>query len=126
MVKKKFYKCDHCGNVLGVLIDGGVTPICCGEPMRVLEPNTSDGAGEKHVPVIERNGKEVTVKIGEVEHPMVDEHYIVWVCIVQDDKTQKVLLHPGEKPEAKFTVDKDSPVTAYEYCNIHGLWMAEK
>ena len=47
-----FYKCTHCGNIIAYIHDAGVRCICCGEKMQPLVPNTSDGAGEKHVPVI--------------------------------------------------------------------------
>ena len=46
----KFYKCGVCGNVIEVKVSGGGPLTCCGKPMGLLEPNTSDGAGEKHVP----------------------------------------------------------------------------
>jgi hypothetical protein len=47
----------------------------------VIEPNTTDAAGEKHVPVIEVSGNTVTVKVGEVEHPMIEAHYIQFIAL---------------------------------------------
>ncbi|MFV0400063.1 MAG: desulfoferrodoxin [Oscillospiraceae bacterium] len=126
MKELKFYRCALCGNLFVVLNDSGQNPICCGQEMNLLAPNTSDGAGEKHVPVLVRNGKNLTVKVGEVPHPMLEEHYIQWVIVLQGDKFQTAALKPGEAPEATFTLDSDSePVTAYEYCNLHGLWSAK-
>ncbi|MDR0357183.1 MAG: desulfoferrodoxin [Clostridiales Family XIII bacterium] len=126
MFKRKFYRCDHCGNLFDVVDDAGVTPICCGESMRILEPNTTDGAAEKHVPVIERNGDKVVVKVGSAPHPMLQEHYIQWVAVVQEDRIQFATLKPGATPEATFALaDANGPITAYEYCNLHGLWVAE-
>lgn len=126
MDEKKFYHCTHCGNLFDAVQDGGVTPVCCGEPMVLLAANTSDGAGEKHVPAIARSGKTVTVKVGEVEHPMLEKHYIQWISLVQGSRTQRVALKPGEAPVAAFTVDSETqPVLAYEYCNLHGLWVAK-
>ncbi|MDR2487551.1 MAG: desulfoferrodoxin [Clostridiales Family XIII bacterium] len=123
---KKFYICNHCGNIFGVIKDAGVTPICCGEPMPELVANTTDAAQEKHVPVIERNGTQVTVKVGSVAHPMQDDHYIGWIVLSQGSLTQRKSLNPGEAPEATFTVpDAAAPLVAYEYCNLHGLWKAE-
>jgi superoxide reductase len=123
---KKFYRCNHCGNIFGVIYDAGVTPVCCGEPMEELVANTTDAAQEKHVPVIEKNGTTVTVKVGSVPHPMLEEHFIQWIVINQGDLTQRKVLKPGEAPEATFTVpDAGAKVTAYEYCNLHGLWTAE-
>lgn len=128
MINRKFWKCNHCGNLFGVINDGGVTPICCGEDMELLKANTTDAAEEKHVPVIERDGDKVTVKIGSVEHPMIDEHYIMWILVTNPSgTTERIELKPGEKPEAVFTISEaDGPVTAYEYCNIHGLWAASE
>lgn len=121
----KFYRCVHCGNFFDTVVDGGVTPICCGEPMVELIANSTDAAGEKHVPVIERNGDRVTVKVGSVAHPMVPEHFIQFVALAYKDGVQRVMLHPDQPAEAEFVVSADLPVTAYEYCNLHGLWKAE-
>lgn len=122
----KFFKCNHCGNMFEVIYGSGVTPVCCGDNMQALTANTSDGAGEKHVPAVERNGKSLTAKIGSVTHPMEEKHYIVSIFVQQGDKVQHVSLKPGMAPEATFTLDSDTaPVTVYEYCNLHGLWSAE-
>jgi len=122
---KKFYVCELCGNVFGVIEDSGIVPMCCGDDMVELEPNTSDGAGEKHVPVLEKSGKTLKVKVGSVAHPMEDAHYIQWIIAVQGNRTQRVTLKPGDAPEAVFTLDSESEsVTVYEYCNLHGLWSA--
>jgi superoxide reductase len=126
IIERKFYQCTHCGNIFGVIEDGGVVPGCCGEPMKLLAPNTTDAAQEKHVPVIERSGATVTVKVGSVAHPMQEEHFIQWIILIQGAKTERAVLKPGAAPEAVFTVDDpNEPVTAYEYCNLHGLWASE-
>lgn len=49
--------------------------------MTELKANTSDGAGEKHVPVVQVEGSKVTVKVGEVTHPMLEEHHIAWIYL---------------------------------------------
>ena len=41
-----------------------------------LIPNTTDAAGEMHVPVVEVSDDTVTVKVGSVEHPSLSSHYI--------------------------------------------------
>lgn len=89
-----------------------------------LIPNTTDAAGEKHVPVITVDGETITVKVGSVEHPSLDAHYIEWIVLVTEGGFQMKWLKPGMKPEATFKVI-DKPVAAYEYCNLHGLWKAE-
>lgn len=87
--------------------------------------NTTDGAREKHVPVISfPSADEVKVEVGSVEHPSLDAHYIEWICLVTETGMQMKWLKPGMKPEAVFKVT-DEPVAAYEYCNLHGLWMAK-
>jgi len=119
----KFYKCEHCGNLLTVINDGGVTPVCCGEPMVGLNPNTVDAAAEKHVPVIELNGNEVIVRVGSIPHPMEAEHFIEWIAIEFDNNIKIAKLSPGNDPAVKLTVaDPKAKITAYAYCNLHGLW----
>ena len=86
--------------------------------------NTTDGAHEKHVPVITVSGDEVKVAVGSVEHPSLEAHYIEWIVLVTETGCQMKWLKPGMKPEATFKVT-DNPVAAYEYCNLHGLWMAK-
>ena len=122
-----FYKCEHCGNIIAHINDSGVRCVCCGEEMKPIVPNTSDGAGEKHVPVISRDGQNVTVKVGSVEHPMLDAHYIMWILLETKEGRQRKALRPGDKPEAAFVLTEgDEVIAAYEYCNLHGLWKAEK
>ena len=119
----KFYKCEHCGNIVTFVEDKGVPVMCCGQKMTELTANTTDAAQEKHVPVVEQDGDTVKVTVGSVEHPMTEEHYIEWIAVVTDKGTEKVSLSPGEKPEAVF-VDKEK-ATVYAYCNLHGLWKTE-
>lgn len=120
-----FYKCAHCGNIIAHVHDSGVRVACCGEEMKPLVPNTSDGAGEKHVPVITQEGNIVTVSVGSVAHPMLEAHFIQWIILETTTGRQRKALKPGEMPEAVFALtDGDEVVAAYEYCNLHGLWSA--
>ena len=122
----KFFKCAKCGNIFIYLNKDVCDMKCCGETTVEMIPNTSDGAGEKHVPVIEKDGQKVTVKVGEVAHPMVDAHFINWVVIETKGGYQLKNLKPGDEPVAEFVIaDGDELVAAYEYCNLHGLWKAE-
>ncbi|MBR1477209.1 MAG: desulfoferrodoxin [Lachnospiraceae bacterium] len=119
----KFLKCNHCGNVVTYLVDKGVPLVCCGEKMTELVPNTTDAAGEKHVPVVKKEGNIVTVTVGSVEHPMLDEHYIMFIVLETKKGYQKADLKPQDKPVASFVLaEDDEVVAAYEYCNLHGLW----
>ena len=123
MAKQRFYKCSHCGNIIAFVKDMNVPVICCGEKMQEIIPGTSDGAAEKHVPVISENGNIITVKIGEIDHPMTEEHYIEWISIETEQGNQRKELAPEMIPQAEFSlVDSDKVRAAYAYCNIHGLW----
>ena len=117
----KFYICKHCGNVV-TIVDEEI-PTCCGEDMKELRANTTDGAVEKHVPVYDINESEINVTVGSVEHPMLDNHYINFIALVDSDKIIKVDLKPGDKPVATFPYIKGSKI--YEYCNLHGLWVKD-
>lgn len=118
----RFYKCNICGNVIG-LIDGDANRMtCCGQKMENLTANTVDASVEKHTPVVEVKGNEVVVKVGSVEHPMTEEHYIMWVAIMTENETVRVRLNPSDKPEVTLPYKKG---TVYAYCNLHGLWATE-
>ncbi|MDR1123950.1 MAG: desulfoferrodoxin [Elusimicrobiota bacterium] len=120
--KNEIYKCVECGNIIEVYQEGEGELACHNKPMRLLAANTSDGAQEKHVPVIEKSAEGWLVKIGSVPHPMLPEHYIEFIEIMTDDgKVGRKYLKPGDKPEALFTC-KAEIISAREYCNIHGLW----
>lgn len=118
-----FYICKHCGNIIGKVHDAGVPVVCCGEKMALLEPNTTDAATEKHVPVVTVEGNTVTVTVGSVAHPMTEEHLIQWIYIETAQGGQRKALKAGDKPEAVFALAGDDTLkAAYAYCNLHGLW----
>ena len=123
---KKFFVCKHCGNMIGLLHDAGIPMMCCGEKMVELVPNTTDAAQEKHVPVATVEGNKVVVNVGSVDHPMLDEHWIQWVYLETDKGGHRKVLNPGEKPNVVFALTEDEkPLAVYEYCNLHGLWVAK-
>ena len=118
------YQCKHCGNIVEVLQGGAAPLICCGEPMKLLREGSTDGASEKHVPVIEKTENGYKVKVGSAPHPMAEDHYIEWIELLADGVSHIAFLNPGDAPEAEFCVKADK-VTAREFCNKHGLWKAE-
>ncbi|MCI7138904.1 MAG: desulfoferrodoxin [Oscillospiraceae bacterium] len=121
----KFFRCEHCGNIIEMVEDKGVPVVCCGQRMTELVAGTSDGAREKHVPVYEVKDNIVHVKVGEVAHPMIPEHYIEWIVLQTKNGVQRKELNPGDKPEACFALcDGDEVEAVYAYCNLHGLWKA--
>ena len=118
-----FYICKHCGNIIAYVRSSGVPVVCCGEPMQEIIPGTTDGAVEKHVPVIEKTDDGYEVRVGSVAHPMLPEHYIEWIELIGDHAACIAFLKPGAEPKASFC-SKDKNVIAREYCNLHGLWKA--
>ena len=97
------------------------TLVCCGLNMELQNENTTDAAQEKHVPVVEKIDGGFRVKVGEVDHPMEEKHFIEWIEILAGEEVERKYLKPGEAPVAEFKTDADD-VTAREYCNLHGLW----
>lgn len=118
----KLYKCNHCGNIAYKPYDSGVPLVCCGETMEQMKANVTDGAVEKHVPVIAREGNNITVTVGSVIHPMVEAHYIPVIAACNDNTVVFHLPQPGQEPIMKTCLK--GKVNAYEWCNLHGFWTA--
>ena len=119
--RNQVFKCEHCGNIADVLHGGGPKLFCCGKPMVLLEENTVDAAVEKHVPVVSKVDGGFKVAVGDVAHPMADDHWIEWIEVLADGAVYRRFLDPGEAPEAFFALEADS-VKARAYCNLHGFW----
>jgi superoxide reductase len=121
----KFYKCRECGAILE-----SVTPqccdelSCCGTAMELIKPNVNPEHEEKHMPVIKREGNNLTVCVGRVLHSMSREHCILWIEVKGKYTEQRAILRQGDDPIAIFEVPERMPVTIYSYCNVHGLWKA--
>ena len=123
--RQKFFGCEKCGNMVGFIKFSGAIPVCCGQDMTELVPNTVDASKEKHVPVIKVDGNNVTVDVGAAPHPMIDAHYIEWVYIQTAQGGQRKALAPNDKPSVQFALTEgDKMEIAYAYCNLHGLWKA--
>ena len=120
----EIYKCEVCGNIVELVHGGPGALVCCNEKMVKQTENTVDATKEKHVPVIEIGTDSISVKVGSVDHPMLDEHYIEWIELLADGKVYRQNLQPGVPPEAVFPVIAKQ-VSAREYCNLHGLWLAK-
>ncbi len=127
--KLAVYKCEICGNIVEVLHGGKGDLVCCGQNMKLMSENTTDAATEKHVPVIEKTDKGVLVKVGSVDHPMEEKHYIEWIEIVDEECgwVKRKMLKPGDKPMAEFVLDGECAghIYARAYCNLHGHWKKE-
>lgn len=118
-----FYRCKHCGKLIVVLDKKEIPTICCGEAMEEVKANTVEASFEKHIPVIEEKDGEVLVKVGEVAHPMLPEHFISLIVLHTDQGYKLKHLKAGDAPVATFAIlDNEVVFSAYAYCNLHGLW----
>lgn len=126
-MEQRFYVCEHCGNMIAMVKDMEVPVMCCGQKMKELIPGTVDASLEKHVPVYEVKENKVYVHVGQIEHPMIPEHYIEWVSLQTKFGNQRKQLNPGDEPTVCFAIcDKDEVEAVYAYCNLHGLWKKTK
>ena len=121
----KFYICEKCGNLVGMIHASGVPMVCCGQKMTELAAGTVEASREKHIPEVELSEGRVKVSVGSVEHPMAEEHSILWIYLETDKGGQRKHLKVGEPPVAVFALDDEKPVAVYAYCNLHGLWKKE-
>lgn len=119
----RFYKCPICGNVIGLIHGDAQQIMCCGKNMELMEANSTDAAQEKHVPVYEKVEDEIVVKVGDVEHPMEKDHYIMWIAQVTDNQTTRIRLFPEQATTVRFKYIPNAIL--YAYCNKHGLWKKE-
>ncbi len=123
----EFYECETCGNVMVKLIDGGVTPGCCGHPMKKVEAKSGDQGTEKHTPIVLVNGDRATVTVGEVAHPMEEDHFIGFAVLEHGRGFDVKELKTNGYPVAQFLLNEDEkPGRVYAWCNKHGLWEADR
>ena len=122
----KFYKCMHCGNIAVKVFDAGVPLVCCGEKMVELVAGSQDAALEKHVPAVEVEGNKVVVNVGSVDHPMLEEHWIQFICLVTDKGYQIHPLAPGEAPHAEFVIaEGETPLKEVAVVEALARWPEE-
>lgn len=125
MSKTKFYICEKCGNLVEKIEDSGVPMMCCGQKMTPIEAGTVEASREKHIPVATVEGNTVKVVIGSVEHPMAEEHSILWVELKTDKGSHRKNLEVGASPVVNFALVDEKPLEVYAYCNLHGLWKSD-
>lgn len=122
----KFYICNECNIIIEELQGKKGDFSCSGIALKELTANTSDGAKEKHLPVVKKDGNKITVIVGDVIHPMSEEHSIEWVYLQTEKGSQRMILRPEEEPAATFLLaDGDRAIAAYAYCNLHGFWKTD-
>ncbi|MBQ6813586.1 MAG: desulfoferrodoxin [Methanobrevibacter sp.] len=121
----EIYRCNQCGNMVEGIVEGMGTLVCCGEEMELLEPRQLEEGGVKHIPIVTKEDGKIVVTMGEVPHPMEEEHFINFVQLTIGDQVFRANLKPGEEPKAVFDINAEiEDIKAIEYCNIHGLWHA--
>jgi len=118
----RFYRCEHCGNLTGLILNKGAPLVCCGDKMTELVPNTVEAATEKHLPSVALSGDKLSVQVGSVLHPMEEGHHISFVYVEAEHGGQRKCLCVGSEPKCEFAFVNDKPVAVYAYCNLHGLW----
>ena len=132
--KQKFFICEHCGNMVGLIDGKGIPLVCCGEEMKELVPNTVEASTEKHLPAISRGSatcdcgcdcNSLSVQVGSVPHPMEEAHHISFVYVESEHGGQRKCLKIGEEPKLVFCLSDDTPIAVYAYCNLHGLWKVD-
>lgn len=124
MKRNKILKCKECNSVISVLFDNGINLDCCNGKFEELVEQTADSTTEKHVPIIEKIEGGYKVTVGSTIHPMTDAHLIQWVELIADGVSYIKYFNPGDEPVAIFNIEAKE-VQAREYCNLHGLWLAE-
>ena len=123
--KTKFYICNQCGNMMGLIKDKGMPVICCGKKMTELVPNTVEASVEKHLPEISFVDGILSVQVGSTIHPMDADHLITFVYVETEQGGQRKNLVAGDVPKMSFNFVDDKPIAVYAYCNLHGIWKTE-
>ena len=119
--KTSIVLCKNSGNIIEIIKPGQDVDVA---QLNVIEAKTEGEGSPKHVPIVTRIEDGYHVKVGEVEHPMDEDHYIAMIELIADGQIHKQYLHPGDKPEATFKIPEADSVEAREFCTLHGLWTA--
>lgn len=121
----RFYICEHCGNIVTFVKSSGVPVMCCGQKMTELVPGHHRRRGGEARPRDPGGGRPGHCDRGLCGAPHDPEHFIEWDRPGDQGGVQIKHLTPGSKPQAVFALTQgDSVVSAYAYCNLHGLWKA--
>jgi len=121
-----FYRCSVCGNIVMKILDGDQPLSCCGQAMQKLIPNRANASEDSHVPVVAYVGRNLSVSIGVIPHPMTQDHYIQWVFMESSRGGQLCYMEPNKAPETNFILENGVvPYCVYAYCSQHMLWKHE-
>ena len=119
---KEFFICEFCGNIVTKINDSNVPLFCCNKPITKLEVGSIEASHEKHIPVVNISNNKIIITIGEIEHPMIEEHSILWIMLITNEGEYLKYLNVGNKPIVEFIINDERPLSVYAYCNLHGLW----
>lgn len=142
----KILVCETCGHI--EFNEAPEKCLVCRSPREAFQENSEaiekpgvEGRAEtddKHIPKIVVNREcglipgggclDVHVKVGEVEHPMLEAHFIRYIDYYLDYRfISRIWLSPEVcHPAAALHLKADSgTVTVIENCNKHGNWMSE-
>lgn len=114
------YKCQACDTVVEVIDEYSLELVCCGREMLPLGQKTAR-PWERHAPTMRWGRGGLTVRIGADNHPMTAGHQIVWIEVVAANRSLRMFLEPGDRPEAFFEMPRQ-PVVVRWLCNTHGLF----
>lgn len=122
----KFYLCEESGNVLELIVNGDVNPLCDMKGLKELKANTNDVSDEVHLPKVKVDGDKVMVTIGKGEELITPEHSILWIALETTKGMKRTYIHQeymskSDIPRATFILFDEDPVAVYAYCNVHGL-----
>lgn len=119
----RFFRCKNCKNILNVIKENNENSFCaCESNLEEIKINSIDASKEKHVPVVNIKDNKVLVNIGSIDHPMLDSHFIEWICLETDKGVYFKYLTPQDKPETNFILNNEKAIAVYELCNLHGIW----
>jgi len=79
---------------------------------------------KKHIPLILKSEEgKVIIKIGEIEHPMTEAHYITKIQIFKNNKILKTQeLSSTDSNEVITDLNFEDGLMTLAYCNVHGVW----
>jgi len=111
-----------------------VEPFC--KPNRVKDPKNKNLLEQKHSPVIEAPSEvtageffNIVIRVGEIEHPNQNDHFIHWIKIYLDDLylTRTDFTPVMTRPEITLSLkiaqkSEERPIRAVTRCNQHGIW----
>ena len=96
--------CEKCGNIVEMVNDSGVNPVCCGQKMTKIEAGTVEASREKHIPAVVVEGN--TVKAIVVKDCALPRKQVDKLC-------EEVQVQAGQKPYW-FKVDENGELVEVE------------